>query len=133
MNSDIPHWYRANRSSFKDWDSFVAEMKSYEDSGINKDTLMEQLFSKRQRLSDPFESFAWEMNACYRRIDPSVSDDAIVKRILSSCLPELSQLLRSHACTKVDDLVKTAKKVMHDLNALRKLENKPLLRLRQTA
>ena len=132
INSDIAHWYRANRSSYSDWDTFVLQIKSYEDNDANKDTLMEKLFARKQKLSDPFESFAWEIHASYRRIDPNVGDEAIVKRILSACLPELSQLLRSHTCSKVEDLIKTAKSVMHDLNMLRKLENKPLLRLRQT-
>ena len=132
QDSDLAYWFRTKRSSFSSWADFVAALKSYEGGDANKDDLMQHLFSKRQKLSEAFESFAWEMHSSYRRIDATVTESAIVDRILSSGLPEMSQILRPHNCKTVEDLIKTAKLVVGNLNMIRKFENKTLLRVRKS-
>lgn len=131
-NSDLLYWYRTKRSSFTKWSDFVSALKSYEGSDVNKDELMQRLFSKRQMLSEPFESFAWDIHHSFRKVDATVSESSIVDRILHSSLPEMSQALLPHKCTSVEDLIKTAKIVIGNMNKIRKMENKPLLRVRRS-
>jgi len=132
-DSDVARWWRETRKdSNNNWDEFMENFLKYERSGQSTDELLTKLFSTKQRLGDAFETFAWEVNGLYMKIDSSADDSAVVDRILNSCLPEIAVVLKQHSCGSVVRLICRAREVIGDLNKIRKRENKPLFRARAT-
>jgi hypothetical protein len=72
-DSDLIQWWRAVRTSVVTWDDFKRAFNAYESSDSNSDILKQKLFSNKQRLEDPFESFAWEIHALYLKINSAAS------------------------------------------------------------
>jgi len=130
-DSDVGKWWRATKASAGDWSDFKRLFRAYEGSTNSEDSLREQLYSKRQRLDEAFESYAWEMLTLYRRIDPSVGEDDVVSRILNSCLPEVAVLVDTQNCATVSDLVIAGRQIIQNLNKVRKIQGQALLRARQ--
>ncbi|CAL8136820.1 unnamed protein product [Orchesella dallaii] len=91
-----------------------------------------KLFSRKQKLDEAFESFAWEIHVAYRKIQPDISEDRIVSRIVNSCLPELASELRGYSFSTVQGIIIRARELIMDLNKIRSFEGKVLLRARQT-
>jgi hypothetical protein len=129
--SDISRWWRETKSTIFTWDEFVHAFLRYEKSGVNADSLLQSLFAKRQKLHEAFESFAWDVNSIYKKVNPHTPVEEIIQRILNSCLPEISAMLRHVNLISVENLVITARNVISDLNKIRKIEGKVLFRARQ--
>jgi len=131
-DSDIARWWRETKSSIKTWDEFKAAFANYEQSGQSKDRLFAELFAKRQSISEAFETFAWDINGLYRKIDPATNIQLIIERIINASLAELSVVLRNHSFRTVADIVFKAREIIADINKIRKFEKKPLLRARSS-
>ena len=132
-DSDISRWWRESKAEANDdWDIFKDIFIKYEKSGYSNDELLSKLFATKQRLSDAFETYAWEVNTLYKKIEADVDPREIVDRILNSCLPEIAVVLRHSNCQSVAKLICQAREVIGDLNKIRKFENKPLFRARAT-
>ena len=131
-NSDVSRWWYVTKATVTDWDHFKVQFRTYESSQSSADTLREQLFSKRQKLEEAFESYAWDLFALFRRIDPMTSEESVVNRILNSCLPEIAVLLNAGSHQTVAELIVDTRQVITNINKVRKVEGRPLLRARQT-
>jgi hypothetical protein len=131
-DSDISRWWRETKQSVKTWDEFKLAFLNYEKSGASRDELLAKLFSTRQKLTDAFETFAWDVNGIYRKIDSKIAVTEVIQRILNSCLPELSVILRNSTYNSVADLIFRAREVIHDLNKVRNFEGKTALRSKST-
>ncbi|CAL8107963.1 unnamed protein product [Orchesella dallaii] len=73
IESDIACWWRSKRSSVKTWTDFVSAFKSYEDCVSTYDLQVHTLYTKQQRLDEPFESFAWYLVKTARIIIGSIN------------------------------------------------------------
>jgi hypothetical protein len=131
-DSDISRWWRETKQSVKTWDEFKLAFLNYEKSGASRDELLAKLFSTRQKLTDAFETFAWDVNGIYRKIDSKIAVTEVIQRILNSCLPEISVILRNSTYNSVADLIFKAREVIHDLNKVRNLEGKTAFRSKST-
>jgi hypothetical protein len=131
-DSASARWWREVKSSVHSWDEFTKEFIHYESSSVNKDSLLEELFQKKQKYSEAFETFAWDVSNLHQRINPGASKVEIIDRIVNSCLPEVSVYLRQSACTTISELNSKAREVIADLNKIRKFDRKSLLRARET-
>jgi len=129
-DSDIARWWRETKHSIKTWDEFKLAFSKYEESGQSKDRLYSELFAKRQSISEAFETFAWDISGLYRKIDPAIDVKLIIERIINATLAEISVVLRNYTFTCVADLVFKAREVIVDVNKVRKLEKKSMLRAR---
>jgi hypothetical protein len=127
-DSDISRWWRETKQTVKTWDQFKESFLKYEKSGASKDELLAKLFATRQKLSDAFETFAWDVNGNYRKIDSAIPVSEVIQRILNSCLPEISVILRNFTYQSVAELIFKAREVIHDLNKVRSFEGKQALR-----
>jgi hypothetical protein len=130
--SDISRWWRETKINIKSWDSFKVAFMKYEESGISKDILLAQLFAKRQRLNEVFETFAWDVNGAYRKINPRVLPAEVIDRIINSSLPEIAVMLRNCSFNSVAELIFKAREIISDLNKGRQREGKPQLLARNT-
>jgi len=132
-DSDVARWWRETKSSVKTWDEFKLAFANYEQSGQSKDKLYSELFAKRQGISEAFETtFAWDINGLYRKIDPATGIQLIIERIINASLAEIAVVLRNYSFKTVADLVFKAREVIADLNKVRKLEKKSMLRARSS-
>jgi len=131
-DSDVARWYRATKASIHTWDEFKTNFRAYENSDVSCDLLTEKLFSKRQRIDEPFESYAWDLYALYQKIEGKVDQGDVINRILNSCLPEIAAMLTRATHGTVTDLIIDGKQVIMDLNKIHKVEGKILLRARQS-
>jgi hypothetical protein len=132
-DSDISRWWRETKKNLipNTWDEFKLEFVRYEESGFNKDELMTKLFSKQQKLHEAFETFAWDVNSAFTKINPQVTSREVQDRILNSCLPEISIVLRNYySFHTIGDMVHRARQVICDLNKVRAIQGKQLLRAR---
>jgi hypothetical protein len=131
-DSDIARWWRETKTSAVTWEQFKVVFAKYEESGQNKDKLLSKLFAKRQAHNDAFETFAWDINGIYRKINPKVNPSEVIERIINSALPELSVILRNHSFNSVAELIFKAREIINDLNNIRGSDAKPILRARAT-
>jgi hypothetical protein len=131
-DSDISRWWRETKLCIKSWDEFKAAFMKYEQSGLSKDILFAQLFAKRQKLSEVFETFAWDVNGAYRKINPRVAPAEVIDRIVNSALPEIAVMLRNCTFSSVAELIFKAREIISDLNKGRLREGKPLLLARDS-
>jgi len=132
-DSDIFRWWMDCKSGIKTWDEFKEAFRKYEGSCQSKDDLLAELFTRKQRFTEPFETFAWDISHLYKKIEPTVPQKEIVSRILNSCLPVVAIALRCFQFQTVGELINSARDVISDLNKIRKFErNKQLLRARQS-
>ena len=131
-DSDISRWWAATKTKISKWDEFCAQFIKYEQTDNNMDALAQSLFSKNQSIDEAFETFCWEVATLFKRIDAKATDQAIIERILNSCIPELSISLRSGSYSTISDLICRGRVVISNLNKTRLAENKPLLRGRST-
>jgi len=129
-DSDLSRWWSATRTTAKSWDQFKAEFLRYESNNLSYDSLCEKLFLRKQRLDEPFESFAWDIYSDFLKIDPKINQKTVIDRILHACLPEISVLVQ-RTVASVADLVIHAREVIADLNRVRRIERKPLLLVRK--
>ena len=131
-DSDIASWWRAVKFSVTSWDDFKLKFRAYERDDQSKDDMMHELFQKKQKLEDPFESYAWEIRTIYSKIDPNFKEEEAVERILHSCLPEISLVVSQSKVKTVAELVILAKQAIGDINKIRRIEGKQFLRARKT-
>ena len=132
LESDTARWWRVAVELAHTWKDFCDAFKNYEECSANKDLLLEKLYNKRQKLDEPFETFCWDMYYLFHKIDPRSTQADIVERILNSCLPEISVMISRKQVKTTTEVILMARKIICDLNKVRKLENKPLLRARQS-
>jgi len=130
--SDVSRWWRETRHTVKDWQEFKSAFLAYETSGQSKDILLHTLFQKKQKVDEAFETFAWDINSIFNRIEANVEIEEVISRILNACLPEVSVYLRQHKFKSVAELNAKAREVINDLTKIRKFEGKSLFRARQT-
>jgi hypothetical protein len=131
-DSDIARWWRESKTTIKTWDEFKLAFLKYEESGQSKDNLYSKLFAKKQGLTEAFETFAWDVNQIYRKIDPAIDVKLVIERIVNSSLPEISVVLRNYNFQCVADLIFKAREIIVDLNKVRRLEKRPMLRARSS-
>jgi len=131
-DSDIARWWRETKATVKTWDEFKIAFSNYESSGQSKDKLYSDLFAKRQNLSEAFETFAWDVSGLYRKIDPAIDVQNIIERIVNSALPELSVILRNFKYNSVAELVFKTREVIVDINKVRKVDGKSMLRAKSS-
>jgi hypothetical protein len=132
VDSDIARWWRETRFQVHSWAEFLSQFFAYERAGQSKDNLSVKLYGKTQRIDEPFESFAWDLHALFRKIEPNVDTQLVISRILNACLPEIAVHLRQFSFTSINELNSKARAVIADVNRLRKLQQKQLLRARQS-
>ncbi|CAL8068791.1 unnamed protein product [Orchesella dallaii] len=131
-DSDIISWWRANKVKLNSWAKFKAAFRKYESVDSTKDGLTEKLFAKKQKFIEPFESYCWDVANMYRKVSPKIEEHKIIDRIVNSCWPEIAVQLRTSSYQSVDELISHGRILIKNLNRLRTLSNKPLLRIRKT-
>jgi len=130
--SDISRWWRETKSTVKSWDEFKTEFLRYEGSTISKDALYSKLFSKRQNITEAFETYAWDVSGLYQKIDHKIAVSQVIDRIMNSALPEISVSLRNFSYKSISELIFKAREIISDINKIRQFEGKTLLRARST-
>ncbi|OXA42361.1 Activity-regulated cytoskeleton-associated protein [Folsomia candida] len=132
QDSELASWWIASKPTIKTWAECRAAFIYYQTSDMNADLLNKQLYSRTQRFHEAFETYAWEIRALFHKVNPKVTDDVVVDRILNSCLPEIGTGLSANNYKTVVDLVKGARNVILTINKMRSFERKPPLRIRQS-
>lgn len=131
-DSDNIKWWRITKPTIQTWKDFTDNFRSYETGIYNKDQQREELFSMRQKIDTPFETYAWDLFELYRKVDSSIGQEEIVSRIMSSCLPELAIHLAHGTHATVAELIIEARRLIVDLNKVRRMQGKSLLRSRKS-
>jgi O-acetyl-ADP-ribose deacetylase (regulator of RNase III) len=126
-DSDISRWWMETKREVSSWDEFKARFSDYENQGQSKDNLLTKLFSRKQKFSDPFETFCWDIYQGYRKIDPNVTQEQIIERIINSCIPEIAVMLRARTYITVSELICHSREMISDLNKIRRRGEKQLL------
>ncbi|OXA37223.1 Activity-regulated cytoskeleton-associated protein [Folsomia candida] len=91
-------WWQSTKLSVSSWLDFKHEFFRMYGSTVNKHQALERLLNRRQRHSEPFSTFAFEMNMAYRKIfEPSPDADVIpiLQFIAERALPHLKSHLLS--------------------------------------
>jgi hypothetical protein len=132
VDSELSSWWIATKTLIKTWDEFRASFIDYQTADLNTDLLNKQLYSRTQKFHESFETYCWEIRALFHKLNPAVSDEIVVDRIINSCLPEIAAGAASVKCKSVVDLVKAGRNIILNINKMRAFERKPLLRIRQS-
>ncbi len=130
--SDILTWWKAKRISFRTWNDFRREFCHYESTESTHDLQLEKLYKRKQKYSEAFETYAWEIYKHFRKISATVSNETIIERIINSCIPELSVSLSQIKFHTVDEVISAGRVLIRNLNRIRTIEKKPLFRARQS-
>jgi len=130
FNSDAAFLWNAMRHSIHTWNDFQRAFLQYEGPGNSMDNLISKLYSMSQKVSDPFETYAWSIYTLMKKIDANAQEDVIIQRILNSALPEISAILRQSQIHTVSELVSKGREVVDDLNRIRIMQGRFTLRAR---
>lgn len=107
-------WWRRTKLIVKTWDEFKSEFTEMYGSDSNKHQSLEKLLNRRQRASESFQRFAFEMDMQYRKVfhsSTSIKQEEVLKFVAERSLPALKpHLLTCNAKTLVE-LVNLARSI----------------------
>ena len=83
------HWFNYKQDSFADWDDFQTAFMTKYDAEDAQTIRRTTLYTRKQKIHEPFETFVWEMVNLYVQVHQNASEEDQVKHVRDSLFPEI--------------------------------------------
>ena len=105
LKGDQELWFEWKQETLITWDDFYIEFLNKFDTEELKTARRTALYTRKQKITEPFETFAFEMANLYQQVHPNAEEEQIASHVREMLYPEIRHELMNIYPITMDNLI----------------------------